>query len=227
VQVRIFDQIQLFFREAGYSELIVRPVPTFYRLDPIEDDIHALTRIGARIESTKPSCSLSLENWGSLKLSKGRKSSRKKAQLAGVTILDGFQYLPEFWQLLENNLKERHQVRPVHSLKEFEGLILKFPDEIRLTIAVLNGECVAGAIYFIYPRVVHTQYLSSNEKGREVSALDAIIFEGIDFARKRKVSWFDFGTNHTPEGSIDEKLFFYKQSFGAGSFNQWSFLIPL
>jgi hypothetical protein len=224
-QVAVHRAVIEHFRRSGYSEFLIRPVPTFYRKDPIEDDIHAITRLGATLEGTKPTCTLSLKGWGRLGLTKGRKSTRNKASKAGVLIEEGFEHLETFWRLLEYNLSERHQVRPVHSFEEFQDLIRRFPERIRLTIARYQGECVAGAAYFLHDRLVHTQYLSSNELGRSLSALDALIFEGIADSKRRGMEWFDFGTNHTPEGSIDENLFFYKQSFGAGSFNQWSFLI--
>jgi hypothetical protein len=215
------------YRELGFSEVLIKPVPTFYRAEPIEDDYYGIYKNGGQIEFCRPTCTIPLHEWGSLTLTKGRKSSSNKATAAGVKVVRGFDNLDLFWVTLENNLRNLHQASPVHSLVEMKELLIRFPNSMELFVALKDSQVLAGALCFIHKKVFHTQYMSNTTQGRDVSALDNIIHVAINYAREKNLAYFDFGTSQGQDSSIDDALYFYKQSFGAGSFCQWAFNFKL
>ena len=91
----------------------------------------------------------------------------------GVEIRES-QDCSEFWPLLEANLKARYDARPVHSLAEIVLLKSRFPQQIRLFVACKEGRVIGGTLLYICARTVKTQYISANEEGRRVGALDLI-----------------------------------------------------
>lgn len=226
-QLDLLHQCLNYYRGLGFKELSLRPVPTFYRREPVEDDFFGIYQNGGKIEFCRPTSTISLQQWGPLSVTKGRKSSRNKAALAGVEIRRGFEFLDPFWITLVNNLKLIHQATPVHSIDEMKDLINRFPESLELFVALKDSEVLAGALCFSHTKVFHTQYMSNTTLGRKISALDFVIYQAISFAKDKNMSYFDFGTSQCMDGSIDEDLYFYKQSFGAGSFCHWAFHFEL
>jgi lipid II:glycine glycyltransferase (peptidoglycan interpeptide bridge formation enzyme) len=152
-------------------------------------------------------------------LIKGRRWGLKKAQKSNVSILQGPQYMKNFWEILTNNLSEKHEVLPVHSLREIETLVERFPEEILCICAQHNGVIVAGVILFVTYNTLHTQYIASNSVGREASAMDAVIEHSIFLGIKAKKRWFDFGINNENNGLIlNDSLYTYKNGFGGGGY---------
>lgn len=223
----VLKEILKYYKNLGFKKIFIRPVPSFYREYPIEDDFYALSSNGALIDFCRPTCTISLQGWGNLPPTKGRKSTRNKSFNAGVEIHEGWKWLDAFWMTLEENLKVNHLAKPVHTLEEIKTLIDRFSDSMVLYVGVKNSSVLAGALCFLHRRVVHTQYLSNTPLGRELSVLDAIINHAITKSKDNGFAFFDFGTSQKQDGLIDESLYFYKQSFGAGSFCHWSFQLQL
>lgn len=223
----VIKQIINYYKDMGYRKLTLRPVPTFYRNTPIEDDYYALSANGAQIDFCRPTCTIPLQTWGNLSVTKGRKSTKNKASAAGVEVLSGWHWLDGFWKTLEDNLMDLHQATPVHTLEEMKLLVDRFKDSMSLYVGVKDSRVLAGALCFVHQRVIHTQYMSNTPQGREYSVLDAVIHHAVKKASQDGFSYFDFGTSQKSDGSIDEALYFYKQSFAAGSFCQWSFTCQL
>jgi hypothetical protein len=74
--------------------------------------------------------------------------------------------------------------------------------------------CVAGVIVYENKRIVHIQYISANERGKEISALDFIFDKLIKEIYKNK-EYFDFGVSTEDGGRyLNEGLIFQKEGFG-------------
>lgn len=81
-----------------------------------------------------------------------------------------------------------------------------------------NNEVIAGVLLFITETVVHTQYIAGNEVGHDMGALDMVVEYAIQFAQSLQVRYFDFGINTEQDGLyLNNGLYFYKTSFGAGA----------
>jgi len=206
-----------FYANLGFRGLVYKVTPSFYHRSPAQDDLYALFRLEASQIRCDLSSTIDLEN--RLPLIKGRRWGIKKALKSGVTIVEGSQYLENFWKILTNNLSEKHEALPVHSLREIEGLIERFPEEILCVCAQHNGAVVAGVILFLTHNAFHTQYIASNAAGREVSAVDAVIEYSISLGIQAKKRWFDFGISNENNGLIlNDSLYTYKNGFGGGGY---------
>ena len=75
--------------------------------------------------------------------------------------------------------------------------------------------------------MAHTQYISANEKGKSVGALDLLFSELIN-GRFRGLRWFDFGTSNEQDGLVlNESLIYQKEGFGGRAVCYDTYLIPL
>ena len=86
---------------------------------------------------------------------------------------------------------------------------------------------IAGALIFIYDNVIHTQYLSSDETGRKLGALDLTISTIMD-EYKDKVRYLDFGISTEDSGKVlNEGLISQKESFGGRTvvYQTWELVI--
>ena len=217
VMIEALRLIQDFYAKLGFKSLVYKATPSFYHLSPMQDDLYALFRLGASKIRCDLSSTIDLEN--RLPLIKGRRWGLKKAQKSNVSILQGSQYLKNFWEILTKNLSEKHEALPVHTLREIEVLVERFSEEILCICAQYNGVIVAGVILFVTHNTLHTQYIASNAAGRETSAMDAVIEHSIFLGIKAKKRWFDFGINNENNGLIlNDSLYTYKNGFGGGGY---------
>lgn len=217
VMIEVLRLTQDFYSKLGFKSLVYKVTPSFYHRSPAQDDLYALFRLGASKIRCDLSSTIDLQN--RLPLIKGRRWGIKRAQKSNVNIVQGAQYLKNFWAILANNLSEKHDTLPVHSLRELEVLIERFPEEILCVCAQVNGDIVAGVILFATHQTLHTQYIASNASGREVSAVDAVLEHSISMGIKTGKRWFDFGINNEDNGLIlNDSLYTYKNGFGGGGY---------
>lgn len=199
---------------AGFERFDYRPVPAFARHDQADEDVFALCRLGGTAYLRGLNAVVDLHAAGP---SKTRLGCIKKARRLGVELSDDGSRLPEYWELLNAQLRSRYDAHPVHSLDEIQYLAAAFPEEVMLRVALSEGAVVAGAVCYRYrPHVLHTQYLSSDERGRSASALDLVIGSFMEDASESGLRFLSFGTSNDPStGALNESLLQYKRSFGA------------
>jgi len=203
------------FRLRGIERLVYKPVPNFYHRTPAQDDLYALYRLGATLTRRDLSCTIDLQH--RLAVSERRRRSLKKAIKSGVEIVEGSKYLPKVWDVLVENLANKHGVNPVHSLDEILLLADRFPEQIRCICAQLDGKVVAGLLLFITPTTYHAQYIASCETGYVVSALDLVFEYAIKSASEQGRRWFDFGVSNENQGTVlNDGLYQFKSEFGGG-----------
>jgi hypothetical protein len=117
--------------------------------------------------------------------------------------------------MLSEHLEHRFGVAPVHSLAEIERLRRRFPDNIRLHVASLDHEMLAGTVVFESARVAHVQYVASGERGRDMGALDKLFLHLMEEIYGAK-AFFDFGNSTDADGRIlNRGLIEQKEGFGA------------
>lgn len=214
-QVTALSMMCRYYAEQGYERLVFKAVPWFYHVTPAQDDVYALFRLGARRMRCDLSSTIDLQR--RLQVSERRRRSLKKAMRAGVEIREGGEYLPAFWQVVTNNLKQKHQAVPVHTLAEATLLAERFPDNIRCVVGLVAGDVIAGVLLFTTPVVAHAQYIGSSTVGYELSALDAVFEHCIKQAMSEGKRWFDFGISTENSGFVlNEGLYRFKSEFGGG-----------
>jgi hypothetical protein len=204
-----------YYADHGVRVLRYKAVPHIYHRRPSEDDLYALTSLGARLYRCDLSSAIDLADRP--QPSKRRRRGQRKAEEHGIEVAVDAERLMDFWAVLEKNLARRHGARPTHSLPEMQLLFDRFPESIHLVTGQFKRKVVAGVVLFATPRVVHTQYIAATDEGRAVSALDATIEGCIELATTRRARFFDFGISTEAEGNIlNDGLHQFKTEFGGG-----------
>jgi lipid II:glycine glycyltransferase (peptidoglycan interpeptide bridge formation enzyme) len=136
--------------------------------------------------------------------------------------------LATFHDILSSLLKSRFNTTPVHTLAELQLLAGQFPDNIRLLLAMKDGEAVAGCLLYITDMVVHTQYIAATEEGKRCNALSLLFDHAISEARTLGKRYFDFGTCNENRGLyLNEGLIRQKNGFGGRGIAYTSYIIKI
>lgn len=207
-----FDSLNSWLRENGISKVVYKALPWIYQQYPSEEDLYALTwKCKAQLISRDISSSIVIDN--KLKFAESRKSGIRKALSLNIEVgesndVDGF------WHVLEDNLGNRYNAKPVHTSSEMKLLMSRFPNNIKLYVAKMNGEIVGGILIYVTPQVVHTQYISASVEGKKHGALD-LLFDYIINKVYANCRYFDFGKSTEQGGAyLNEPLIFQKEGFG-------------
>ena len=218
------DSAATLWRAAGFARLQYKAVPHIYQRAPAQEDLYALFCAGARRYRCDLSSCIDLHH--RLPVSERRRRARGKALRAGAQIIGGSEYMRALWDVLEDNLRRRHQTQPVHTLAEITTLATRFPARLRLIAALVEGKIEAGILLFLTDTVAHAQYIASSERGHEINALDLVLEAAIEESRLGGMRYFDFGISTEEQGhTLNEGLNRFKNEFGAGGvvheFYEW------
>lgn len=208
-----FDLLNEELKNIGIKKVIYKLIPYIYYSYPSQEDEYILYTLDAKNVFTGIASTIDLQK--EFKFNKSRKSSISKSKRFGFTI-DKDIYYKEFWDILEENLEKNHKSRPVHSLEEILYLKSLFNENIEL-YSVKNQEfkIIAGVVLYINKDVIHVQYISANDEGKENSALD-FLFNYLIKEKFKDKKYFDFGTSVEGDGKyLNEGLIFQKEGFGA------------
>ena len=207
-----FDSMNSWLRENGISKVVYKALPWIYQQYPSEEDLYALTwKCKAQLISRDIASTIVIDN--KLKFAESRKSGIRKALSLNIEVgesndVDGF------WHVLEDNLGNRYIAKPVHTASEMKLLMSRFPNNIKLYVAKMNGEIVGGTLIYVTPQVVHTQYISASVEGKKHGALD-LLFDYIINKVYANCRYFDFGKSTEQGGAyLNEPLIFQKEGFG-------------
>lgn len=211
--MEIWQLLLDFARGEGFSEILYRPVPHIFHRYPAEEDIYALWRFGGVLDSVQISSAVDLANPLGFDMA-GRQAVRK-AEARGIVTgpSDDFE---GFWRVLSDNLMATHGATPVHSLAEIRLLHGRFPGNISLYTATLDGEMLAGVVMYDTDVVAHSQYASASPAGKKLRAMPALYATIMADARARGARYFDFGTSCEDGGhTLNLGLIRQKCGFGA------------
>lgn len=207
-----FDSLNSWVCENGISKVVYKALPWIYQQYPSEEDLYALTwKCKAQLISRNIASTIVIDN--KLKFAESRKSGIRKALSLNIEVgesndVDGF------WHVLEDNLGNRYNAKPVHTASEMKLLMSRFPNNIRLYVAKMNGEIMGGTLIYVTPQVVHTQYISASVEGKKHGALD-LLFDYIINKVYANCRYFDFGKSTEQGGAyLNEPLIFQKEGFG-------------
>lgn len=193
--------------------------PIFYLREPSQQIEFVLTTRGFRRVGCEITDVIPLEGgaegvqrrW----LSSARKALRK-AHSSGVVVRDAMD-LGLFYPLLKEN-RERHGVRPTHSLGDLERLCELVPERLKLLLAEREGRPVGGTLLFVCnPRVVMDFYLCHTQEAEAWRPSDALVAAAIDESVEMGAAFFDLGTSSLA-GEVNVGLHRFKGKFGARPF---------
>lgn len=209
--MKIFSKLAIYYQERGATNILYKAVPHLFHSYPAEEDLYALSRIGANLTRRDLSAALQLDN--RIKFSESRKNTIRKSEKQGIEIREG-EFLEEYHKILTQAVA-KFGAEPVHTTQELQLLKARFPENIRLFGAFNGDQLLAGTIIYDFAHVVHTQYLASSDEGREIGALDFVLAHLIEtvFADRK---YFSFGISTDQDGlHLNEGLMFQKEGFGA------------
>jgi len=219
-----FNTLLEYYYERDIQEMVYKVIPSFYHNRTFYDDIYILSQLDAK--NIRTDLSWVIDNRFENKLQSRRRRTIKKAAQFYPKILNDVSSFHHFWnEILTPNLRERFNVKPVHSLEEILILKSRNPKNIEQYIVNINDKIVAGATIFINKNVVHAQYLSANADGKKFGALDYLM-NYLIHDKYKSCFYFSFGIVNEDDGrKLNKGLLDWKESFGAMSYPNYFFTI--
>lgn len=222
--IEFFKQLIHYCRLNKIAVLHYKAIPHIYHHYPAEEDIYALFSLGATLHKIDISTAIRLSH--PLAFHKGKKYNLARARTANLEIKKSDDY-EQFFSMVEKRLSERYQTKPIHTASEMRYLAERFPDNIQLFVATQGEDMLAGVIVYITPLVIHTQYISSTSRGRELFAVDYLIASLIETLATTQL-FFDFGTStEHNSGILNTGLIDFKEWFGGRSIVHQFFTLPI
>jgi hypothetical protein len=207
----IFGSLLEFFKNSNIKRFIYKPIPHIYHIIPSEEDLYALFVSNAKLIRRDSSSVINLQE--NIHYYKGRKWAINKAKKSSVIVKLSDEY-DTFISLLKTILNNKFHVEPTHTSEEIFSLSRKFPDNIKLYAAYSGNEMLGGTIVFVNKDTIHTQYIATSDKGKELGAVDLIIDELIKvFYHDKK--YLSFGINNSSQTILNIGLSSQKEGFGA------------
>ncbi len=209
--LEIFELLNIKLKKEGINKVIYKPVPYIYHSISAQEDLYALFREKAKIIGRNISSTIYQNN--KIKFVESRKSGIRKA-INNSIIIEESNDFKAFWGILNNNLKQKYGIKPVHSIDEIELLHNKFPNNIKLYLAKKNNNPLGGTVVYITKEVLHTQYISASIEGKDLGVLD-LLFDKLINEIYLKIPFFDFGQSTEQMGNkLNDALIFQKEGFG-------------
>lgn len=209
--MKTFGLINVELKKLGIKEVIYKSTPIIYHQIPSQEDIYCLFRLNA----IKIGCNISstITQQNKVPFIESRKSGIRKAKNKNIKIVESEDFT-NFWIILENNLKTIYGKKTVHSLQEITLLKERFPEQIKLYVAIHESTIIGGSVLFIMKEVIHVQYIAASEQGKKTGALD-LLFDFLINEKYLNFPIFDFGQSTEQMGTfLNENLIFQKEGFG-------------
>jgi CelD/BcsL family acetyltransferase involved in cellulose biosynthesis len=104
----------------------------------------------------------------------------------------------------------------------------RFPDNISLHTATLDGELLAGVVMYLSQPVAHCQYIGASPAGKESKALTLLFEHLIAKYQQAGYRYFDFGISNENHGLyLNEGLVRQKSRLGGRGIVYNTFQIDL
>ncbi len=217
----MFDVTLEHLRAAGIKEWYYKQIPTVYHQFPAEEDSYWLWRNGAEVVECNMMSAISPKQ--GYFFSPSRRNNSNKLKKEGWCAIEGddedkVDMLEDLWKILTENLKEKYNSKPVHTIEEIKRLQALFPENIKV-YAVIDKEGVmeGGTLMYVAGQVARFQYMSASPRGKKKKVLDLLITELVRaYAWESDILYLDFGTSMEDDAiHLKEPLIAQKEGFGA------------
>lgn len=212
LMMEIFDALAVHLKDEGIGTLLYKRSPHIFHAVPAEEDLYALFRHGATL--VRRDLSSTIDARERIPPSKDRRYSISKGKASPVKVIPSTDYRA-FMRIEAELLREKYAKEPTHTADEMALLAGRFPENIKLFAADLDGTMVGGVIIYESANVAHTQYIGSTKEGRKLNAVDLLLHHLIENEYRHK-RYFDFGISTEKAGQyLNKGLVDFKESFGA------------
>lgn len=210
--LQLFEELNSWLASEGISRVIYKAIPHIYHKIAAEEDLYALFKVcHAELIARDIASTICLD--APLKWRKDRRYRLKKALEQGITVERSSDFAG-FYGILDGNLSATYGVHPVHTLQELQLLATRFPRNIVLYTAHKDGRMLAGTVIYLTPCCAHAQYISASAEGKQLSAVDAIYHQVLNF-ELLGYRYFDFGKSTEDHGHyLNASLIAQKEGFG-------------
>lgn len=210
--IAYFHALFAYYKAQGIKEIVYKPFPDY--LSKTTNDIEHFVLNMCNAVTAKIDTAFVINYGNKIKIRDGKKHNIKKGIKAGVDIRTDNDF-ETFWnKILIPNLRDKFETSPVHSLEEIKLLHQHFPDKIIQANAYINNEIVAGVTLFDFNTCIHTQYIASNDYGRDAGAIDSLFHHLIHLCQSEK-NYFSLGTSNNTGKDINIGLSEWKEGWGA------------
>jgi hypothetical protein len=210
--LEIFSALLTYLLQQEITQFLYKTIPTIYHTIPAEEDRYLLFLCQAKLVRRDI---LSVVNYADrLPIQQRRQRQINKAIALNLTVKQADDY-SLFWQILQENLAAKYGTQPIHTLAEILKLAGTFPENIKFYGCYQQAILLAGVVIYETEMTAHAQYISVNEAGRKIGALDLLFHTLINsiYAEKR---YFDFGISNENNGrKLNKGLIDQKEGFGA------------
>jgi hypothetical protein len=213
----VLQQAMRHYSQLGMRRLRIKVQPSFVSEQFDDTATHHGLKHGQLINS---------DLWAVLNLqrefsSKDKNYDIQKAKKLGIScnFTDLNEDWVQFYNILCENLAKRHEAKPVHNLDELFDLRQRLGSHSKLLVARdAKFEIVAATWMVEYGNgVVHTQYICSTAFGRQLMAVDALLFSAIEYCKLEHKSILSLGHCSQSNGwEINLGLLAFKSRFGFG-----------
>ncbi|MFQ5824218.1 MAG: GNAT family N-acetyltransferase [bacterium] len=214
---RLVESVIEFANERAFKQIKVTLPPQIYHWRPSNYLDFALLESGFTYLKREVSSVIPLdfaEEDTLMIFSPESRRAVRKAQKLGIQSMESDDF-ENFYAILKNNLKLRHNVQPVHSLDELLLLRKIFPDRIKLFAAIIESQMIAGIVVFVCnEKVALAFYVSHNEEMQKYRGINYLFCHVIRWAIRCRLRFLDFGiftVNMKPNWGLAR----FKESFGA------------
>lgn len=209
--LEVFQCLMGFLQQAAVHRVIYKRVPQIYHDLPADEDLYALHAAGATLLCRDLSSTVAIGR--NVPYAKGRKWALNKARRGQLSVSRSNDF-DAFMAIEERVLRDKYALTPVHTAAEMRLLADRFPENIKLFVATLDGRLLGGVIIYETMHVAHAQYIAATDEGKDACALDSI----LDFLIRdcyAGVRYFDFGVSTEKTGRLNIDLLRNKESYGA------------
>lgn len=202
-------------KEQCIDNIQITMPPLFYYKKPHEYLDYALLKHGFKYEPTELTYIVpAIEDPFTL-FNKKSRNATKKAVKSGIKTCESYA-LKTFYHILCENKRERHNAFPTHTLEELLWLREHLPNKLRLFMAFLKDEPIAGVLSFVTnKRVILTFYIAHRQKYQEYRPVNLLLHDVIKFAYIHGYKYVDLGTTARLTDGDNWNSYLLKESVSA------------
>lgn len=212
--VAIIDEVLAYLKEREFKKLVLTTPPIVYHTVMNNYLDFALSVKGSRYLRRELSAVIETSEDPLPTFKPEARTAVRKSMKLGVNVLESDDYAV-FYDILEKNLRMRHNVTPTHSRSEIKVLARLFPERMRLFAAYAGKEMIGGILFFICnSRTVLAFYISHIEKHQSMRPVNQLIYQVMKWSHERGHRYLDLGT-FTLRMEPDFGLAKFKETFRA------------
>lgn len=225
----LMDLLEKYFIENGFDRIFFKMVPRMLARDNVELLDYFLYQRGYW-QYAELNYYLDLKKYTgdiSSQFSAGKRRDYRYSLKYDLSfrLLEREEEVKDFYNVLQMNLRKLG-LKSVHTYEELLDLKFnRFNEEIEFYGVYLGKRLIAASMVFYFNgHILHTQYLSSDEKYLKYFSMDFLIYNLIAVALKNGCDFLTFGISTEHHGKyLNMGLLRFKEGFGAEYFINRSF----